>query len=148
MKRDYTIYPSMIGSQAESAVIWSYNDSNVVTTFDKSVPLKVAADRCHNLTLCLWYISPLQSLNDSTGVQYALLGEWNKWTAVSRQRFTSIMTDTKKNIATVTVAGISGEIIPVVVFHSVLLAVTVSCPISAVNGQARLVITTSNVICS
>lgn len=138
----------MIGAKSQSAVIWSYNDSNVVTSFDDSVPLKVSADRCHNLTICLWYISPLQSLNDSTGIQYALLGEWNKWTAVSQQRFTSIVTDTKKNEATVTVEGVAGETVPVVVFHSVLLALTVNCPISAANGQARLVITPSNVVCS
>jgi hypothetical protein len=148
MKRNYTISPSMIGSQSKSAVIWAYNDSKVVTTFDDSIPLKVSADECHNVSLCLWYISPLQSLNDPTGVQYALLGEWNKWTAVSQQRFTSIVTDTMKHEATVTVQGVSGETVPIVVFHSVLISVTVNCPISAENGQAHLVITTSNVVCS
>jgi hypothetical protein len=148
MKRDYTISPSMIGATSQSAVIWFYNDSKAVTTFNDSVPLKVSADYCHSLTICLWYISPLQSLNDSSGVQYALLGEWNKWTAVSQQRFTSIVTDTMKHEATVTVQGVSGETVPVVVFHSVLLSVTVNCPISAENGQAHLFITTSNVVCS
>ena len=148
MKRDYTISPSMIGAKAQSSMLWSYNDSSVIIPFDDSAPLKVSADQCHNLTLCLWYISPLISLNDPTGVKYALLGEWNKWTAVSQQRFTSIVTDTTKNEATVTVAGVAGETVPVVVFHSVLLALTVNCPISSANGQAQLVITPSNVVCS
>ncbi len=144
MKSNFTIYPRMIG--AESGVIWSYNNSNVVTTFDNSNPLKVLDDQCNNLTICLWYISPLQSLNDSSQTQYALLGEWNKWTAVSQQRFTSIIT--KENQATITVQGVQGEIVPVVVFHSVLLSVTVNCPISTVNGQAHLVVTPSNILCS
>jgi hypothetical protein len=120
----------------------------VTTTFNDSIPLKVLADQCHYLTICLWYISPLQSLNDSTGIQYALLGEFNKWTAVSQQRFTSIVTDTKKNQATITVQGVPGEIVTVVIFHSVLLSVTVNCSISSVNGQAHVIVTTSNVVCS
>ena len=148
MKRDYTINPSMIGGSSQPYVVWSYNDSSEALPFGESNPLKVSANDCHNLTLCLWYISPLRPLNDPTGVKYALLGEWDKWTAVSQQRFTSIVTDTTKNEATVTVAGVAGETVPVVVFHSVLLALTVNCPISAVNGQAHLVITPSNVVCS
>jgi hypothetical protein len=146
MKQNYSIYPSMIGGQ--SGVIWFYNNSDVATAFDDSIPLKISADVCHNLSICLWYISPLQSLNDSSGVQYALLGELNKWTAVSQQRFTSVVTDTQKNEATIIVEGVSGEIVPVVVFHSVLLSVTVNCSISSANGQAHLMITPSNVVCS
>lgn len=148
MKRDYTIYPTMIDAKSQSYVIWSYNDSSEALPFGESAPLNVSADQCHNLTFCLWYISPLQPLNDPTGVKYALLGEWNKWSAVSQQRFTSIVTDTTKNEATVTVAGVSGETVPVVVFHSVLLTLTVNCPISTENGQAHLIITPSNVVCS
>jgi hypothetical protein len=44
--------------------------------------------------------------------------------------------------ATVTVQGVAAETVPVV------LSVRVNCSISAANGQARLVITTSNVVCS
>ena len=146
MRRDYLVYPMMIGAQ--SGIIWSYNDSNIISTFDNVNPLHVSFNQCNNLSICLWYVSPLQSLNDSADTQYALLGEWNKWTAVSKQRFTSIVTDTKKNEATVTVEGVSGETVLVVVFHSVLLALTINCPISAVNGQTHLVITPSNVVCS
>jgi hypothetical protein len=146
MKRDYLVYPSMIGSQ--SGIIWSYDNSEVVSTFDGANPLNVSSNHCNNVSICLWYISPLQSLNDLSGTQYALLGEWNKWTAVSQQRFTSIITDTKKNQATITVQGVSGETVLVVVFHSVLLSVTVNCSISTTNSQAHLVITPSNVVCS
>jgi hypothetical protein len=81
-------------------------------------------------------------------VQYALLGELNKWTAVSQQRFTSIVTDTQKHEASITIQGISGETVTVAVFHSVLLSVAVNCSISAANGQAHLVVTTSNIMCS
>jgi hypothetical protein len=148
MQQDYTVRPSMIGAQPQANVIWSYNDSNVVTTFDETHPVQVSANQCDNLTICLWYVSPLQSLHDSTGVQFALLGEWNKWTAVSQQRFTSIVTDAMKHEATITVQGVSGETVPVVLFHSVLLSLTVNCPIPSASGQAHLVITTSNVVCS
>jgi hypothetical protein len=146
MKRNYTIYPAMIGGQ--SGVMWQYNNSDVVTTFDDSIGLNVSADICHNTTLCLWYISPLQSLYDSSGVQYALLGELNKWTAVSQQRFTSIVTDTQKHEASVTIQGVSGETVTVAVFHSVLHSVAINCSISAANSQAHLVVTTSNIMCS
>jgi len=84
MKRDYLIYHSMIGAQSE--VIWSYNNSNVVLTFDNNNPLNVLSNQCNDLSICLWYVSPLHSLNDSFGAQYALLSELNKWTAVSRQQ--------------------------------------------------------------
>ena len=146
MKRNYSVHPSMIGAQ--SGVIWWYNNSQVVTTFDNSIPLKVSANQCDNVTVCLWYISPLQSLGDSSSTQFALLGEWNKWTAVSKQRFSSITTDTQTHQATIIVEGVEGEVVPVGVFHSVLLSVTVNCPISSTTHQARLVVTTSNVACS
>ncbi|CAF2075690.1 unnamed protein product [Rotaria magnacalcarata] len=133
MKRDYSVYPSMIG--AKSGLIWSYDNSSTVSTFNENYPLDVSATKCNELSLCLWYISPLLSLNDSLGTQYALLGEWNKWTAVSQQRFISIMADTEKNQAIITVQGVSSEIIPVVVFHSTLLSVIVNCRISSINGQ-------------
>jgi hypothetical protein len=146
MKQDYGVSPLMIG--AKSGFIWSYDDAKDVRIFSEAIPLIVSADQCHNLTICLWYVSPLISLNDSAGTQYALLGEWNKWTAVSQQRFTSIVTDTTKNEAMITVEGALGETIPVVVFHSVLQSITVNCVIAADNGEAQLVITPSNVVCS
>jgi hypothetical protein len=146
MKQDYLVVPSMIG--AESGVIWSYDNSEVVSTFDETNPLNVSSIQCHNLSICLWYVSPLQSLNDPSGSKYALLGECNKWTAVSQQRFTSIVTDTTRNQATITVQGVSSETVPIVVFHSILKSITINCTISATNGQAQVVITPSNIVCS
>jgi hypothetical protein len=146
MRRDYLVYPMMIGAQP--GIIWSYNDSNIISTFDSVNPLHVSSNQCNNLSICLWYVSPLHPLNDSLGTQYALLGEKNKWTTVSQQRFTSIVKDTENNQVTITIQGVSSEIVPVSVFHSTLLSVTVNCPISATTSQAQLVITLSNVICS
>jgi hypothetical protein len=146
MNRNYTVSPSMI--DAQSGVLWSYDNAKEIKTFSKTNALNVRAEQCHNLTICLWYVSPLQSLNDSAGTQYALLGKWNKWTAVSQQRFTSIITDTIKNEATIIVQGAANETVQVVIFHSVLLSVTVNCSISVTNGQTHLVITPSNVIYS
>ena len=80
--------------------------------------------------------------------QYALLGEWNKWTAVSSQRFVSITTNAEKTQATITIQGVASEIVPVAVYHSTLLSVTVNCSISAENAQAKLVITPKTVVCS
>jgi hypothetical protein len=53
MKRDYLVYPSMIGAQ--SGVIWSYNSSDIASTFDDTHPLDVSASECNDLSICLWY---------------------------------------------------------------------------------------------
>ncbi len=147
MTRNYSIYPSMIGSNSKSAVIWSYSDYSVVTIFDNSVPLKVSADQCGNSSICVWYISPLEKLKGSLGYQFALLGELNKWTAVSRQRFTSITIDRQKNEGRVTVEGVFGERIPVSFFHSIQGPMIVYCPIPA-SGQTHVVITEYDIVCS
>jgi hypothetical protein len=76
MERDYQVYPSMIGAQA--GVIWSYDNATDVKTFSETTSLDVSASQCNNLTVCLWYVSPLVKFNDSPKVWYALLGEWNK----------------------------------------------------------------------
>jgi len=146
MRQDYTVSPSMIGGQ--EGLIWSYDDAQKINDFSDSTPLDVSANKCDNLTVCLWYVSPLVQFSDSPKAHYALLGEWNKWTAVSQQRFISIETDRQNSRATITVQGVSGETVSVVIYHTTLLSVTVSCRISAVNGQAKVLITTSNVVCS
>jgi hypothetical protein len=147
MKRDYIIIPTMIGAQA--GIIWSYDEVDTTQPFNDAVPLQISAKQCNHLAFCLWYISPIQSLNDSTReIHYALLGEPNKWTAVSQQRFSSIVTNTTNNEVIITVQGISGEIVPIAVFHSVILLVTVNCSISTIDSQAHVIITTSNVTCS
>lgn len=146
MKRDYDVYPSSIG--AESGVMWPYDNSSAVTAFDDTHPISVTAAQCNDMAICLWYISPLWQFSDPARTKYALLGEWNKWTAVSAQRFVSIATNAQKTQATITVQGAPSEIVPIVVYHSALRSVMVNCPISTVNGQANLVITPTNVACS
>ncbi|CAF1248650.1 unnamed protein product [Adineta steineri] len=146
MERDYQVYPSMIGAQA--GVIWSYNNATDVKTFSETNSLNVSASQCNNLTVCLWYVSPLVQFSDSPTASYALLGEWNKWTAVSRQRFNSIKTDTKNSQVTIIVQGVAGETIPVVIYHSLLFSVTVNCRISTDDTPATVIITKSDIICS
>jgi hypothetical protein len=90
----------------------------------------------------------LWQFNDPIHTKYALLGESNKWTAVSRQRFLSITTNTEKTQTTVVVQGAASETVPVVVYHTTLGSVTVNCLIPATVGVANLVITPTNAVCS
>jgi len=146
MKRDYSVYPSMI--EGESGIIWSYDNAQVTTTFDDAHPVEVTANKCNDLSICLWYVSPVWQFNDPVHTKYALLGELNKWTAVSRQRFVSITTNTEKTATTIIVEGVASEIVPIAVYHSNLQSVTVNCSMSADSGQAILVITPTNAVCS
>ncbi len=146
MKRDYNIYPSMIASQ--SGIVWFYNNRTKLSPFHDNYPLGVQAERCNDLAFCLWFISPLWQFNDSNNTKYALLGEWNKWTAVSRQRFLSITTNTENTQTIINIQGVTSELVPIVVHHSVLQSVTVNCLTSSENGQANVVITPTNVTCS
>ena len=145
MKRDYTVYPSMIG--AESGVLWSYDNAQMTSLFDDTHPVEVVANKCGDLDICLWYVSPSWQFNDPIRTKYALLGELNKWTAVSQQRFVSISTNAQKTQATIVVQGAPSEIVPVAIYHS-SRTVTVNCTISTVNSQANLVINPTNVVCS
>jgi hypothetical protein len=146
MKRDYLVYPSMI--EGESGIIWSYDNSQVTSAFDDSHALQVTASNCNDLSICLWYVSPVWQFNDPVYTKYALLGELNKWTAVSRQRFLSITTNIEKTETTIIVQGAASEIVPVVVYHSTLQTVTVNCTMSAAQGQATIVITPTTTVCS
>ena len=146
MKRDYTVYPSMI-EDPEPSIIWSYDNAQVTSTFDDTHPLEIPANKCNDASFCLWYVSPVWKFNDPASTSYALLGEYNKWTAISRQRFVSITTNTEKTQTTVVVRGVASELVSVVVYHSTLRTQTVNCQLSAA-GQANLVISSKNIICS
>jgi hypothetical protein len=146
MKRDYSVYPSMIDGQ--SGIVWFYNNPTKISPLNDTYPLDVSAMRCNDLSICVWYISPLWQFNDPNKTKYALLGEWNKWTAISRQRFLSITTNTENTQTTIIIQGVTSEIVSIVVYHSTLQSVTVNCTISAENGQANLVITPTNAVCS
>ncbi|CAF5032892.1 unnamed protein product, partial [Rotaria sp. Silwood1] len=143
MKQDYLIYPSMIGAQP--GVIWSYDNPTAVSTFDDDHPLNVSAAKCHDLSICLWYISPLIIFSSST--KYALLGEWNKWTAISSQRIIGIDNFIGSNFALITVYGLVSEVVPILVFHSNLSIVNVTCRMHPDEGEAQLVIDDRRVGC-
>lgn len=143
MKQDYLVYPSMVGAQA--GVIWSYDNSSVISSFDDTHPLNVTVKQCDNLSICLWYVSPLIQFNDST--KYAFLGEWNKWTAVSRQRIIGIDNEININLALLNIQGVPSETTSFVVYHSTLQSVTVRCRMSPDSGQARIVVSSSKVGC-
>ena len=146
MTRDYSVYPSMV--ESESGIIWSYDNAQVTATFDDTHPVEVTASKCNDKAICLWYVSPVWQFTDPIHTQYALLGEYNKWTAVSRQRFLSITTNTEKTQATIIVQGAASETVSVIVYHSTLKITTVTCTMSAFNGQANLVITPTHIVCS
>ena len=136
----------MIGS--EEGIIWSYDNAQVTSKFDDTHPLDVSAAKCNDSAICLWYASPLWQFNDPVKTKYALLGEWNKWTAVSQQRVVSIITNTEKTQTTINLQGASSEAVQLAVYHPALPSTIITCRISPSNGQAQLVITPSNVICT
>jgi len=146
MRQDYSVYPSMIG--AKSGLIWSYDNSTTVFPFSDDNPLNISHCICSEASMCLWYVSPIIELTNSPKISYALRGEWNKWTAISQQRIISIDNQKINHIAIITVQGVPGETISMVVFHSTLQSVTVNCKIPADIGSARIIITISSVSCT
>ena len=82
-------------------------------------------------------------------IQYTLLGEWNKWTAVSQQRFASIVTNAEKSQTTINLQGSSAEAVQLVVYHPTLSTGIITCRIPpGSGGHAQLIITPSDVNCS
>jgi hypothetical protein len=135
----------MIGAQA--GLIWSYEDPSTITTFDGIHPLTVSANKCNDSSFCLWYLSPVWSFADPSHTQYALLGNLNKWTAVSRQRFPSFTTDAERTKTVFTIlGGTPTEMVELLVYHSTLGVVRLNCSLSCAEGE--LTITPSAVTCS
>ncbi|CAF3711072.1 unnamed protein product [Rotaria sp. Silwood1] len=126
-------------------VIWSYDNPTAVSTFDDDHPLNVSATKCHDLSICLWYVSPLIKFSSST--KYALLGEWNKWTAMSSQQVIGINNYIGINLALITVYGLVSEVVPILVFHSTLSIVNVTCRMHPDEGEAQLVVADDRVGC-
>ncbi|CAF3719866.1 unnamed protein product [Adineta steineri] len=146
LKRDYSIYPSMI--EAKSGVVWSYDDSTTVSSFSDVNPLNISHCTCSAASICLWYVSPLIQLTESSPtIYYALLGESNKWTAISQQRIRFIDNEINNNIAIIGLQGAPNELVSINIFHTVLLSTTVTCPMASDTGIARLIITSSNMFC-
>jgi len=145
MKRDYSVYPSMIGS--ESGLIYSYDNPQMISIFDDTHPLEVSASKCDDFSICLWYVSPVWAFHDPIRTKHALLGEFNKWTAVSRQRIVSITTNTEKTQTIIVAQGAPSEgLIRLVIYVGDVHIV--NCPPAAASGQANFVITPAGVDCS
>ena len=111
-------------------------------------PLDISANKCDNSSFCLWYISPLWQFNDANNTKYALLGESDKWTTVSRQRFTSINMNKENNQTTISLEGATAEIVQLLIYHSAMNIISLKCFLSPATGQAQLVITPSKITCS
>ena len=146
MIRDYSLTPSLL--DAQSGVIWPYYNTSQLSPFDEAHPLDVSAKNCDNTTFCVWYLSPLWQFNDANSTKYALLGEYDKWTVISRRRISAINTDVGKTQTTVSLEGVAGEMINLSVYHSAMNVVNLKCPISSSTGQGQLIISPSKVACS
>jgi len=146
MKRDYLVYPSMIG--AKSGIIWAPDSLEEPTIFDDSKPLNVSASKCHNTTMCVWYVSPVWQFNDPDKFVYALFGDLTRWTGVSRQQIISIDKDFNNNNITITVQGFPNQLVRL--FFSVFINVEelVSCGTSDTSGQARFVVAPHKISCA
>jgi len=90
----------------------------------------------------------LKQFNDANNTKYALLGESDKWTVVSRQRITSINADTGKTLTTISLDGSAGEIVNLLVYHSAMNIVNVKCAFSSTSREAQLLISPSRVSCT
>ncbi|CAF1317548.1 unnamed protein product [Rotaria sordida] len=145
MKQDYSIYPSMIGGQ--SGMLWSYDDTTTILPFSDTNPLNISHCRCSVASMCLWYVSPLIELGDSE-IYYALLGEQNKWTAISQQRIISIANQPQNKIAIIRIRGAPGETVLMGVYHSDLKFITIGCSIPPDIDQIEIIISVADVICN
>ncbi|CAF2930850.1 unnamed protein product [Rotaria sp. Silwood2] len=104
----------------------------------------------HNSSsFCLWYVSPLWQSNDVNNTKYTLLDESNKWTVVSRQRFTSININVEKIQTTIILESSATETVELLVYHSAINVLSLICFFfSSVTHQAQMIFTPSRVTCS
>lgn len=144
MTKDYTIYPSMIG--AKPGVIYIEDGYTRPALFDESHPLTIPFDRCHELNLCVWYVSPVWQLKDYS--VWALLTDEDKWAGISKQRYKSIVHDTEKNQIIITAQGEFDEPVrPIFSIGFDTIAVP-SCWPSDTNDTVRFILTTHGVDCA
>ena len=145
MKQNYVIYPSMLGITL--GALWFKTDGSV-SVFKKSNPIHISTDQCSGSTVCVWYISPLWQFNSpQPGSSVALLGDLDKWTPVSRQRFTSIVIDLANNLARVTFQGVPGEEIFILTFYPETFWAGTACFVTE-NGTGWANITPTILTCS
>jgi hypothetical protein len=113
MKQDYIIHPSMLG--IKSGALWYKTGAHPMAVFDQSHPLYIDADTCSQSNVCVYYISPIWEVRPDFKV--ALMGDFNKWAPVSRQRFTSIIIDPTENQVRVTYQGVPNEEIYLMTYY-------------------------------
>ncbi|CAF1064276.1 unnamed protein product [Adineta steineri] len=146
MIRNYSIIPSMIGSP--SGIIWSFDNPYELFTFDENHSLFISTEKCNDTTFCLWYSSPIWQFNDSLSTKYVFMGELNKWTFVSQQRFSSLNLNSENTQMTIIINGAPNELVDVFVYHSKFESIIhLVCSLSNSNAQAQLIINPVNVTC-
>jgi hypothetical protein len=146
MRRNYSLIPSMIGSP--SGLIWSFSNPYELFTFDENHSLLISNEKCNDTTYCLWYSSPLWQFNDSLSTRYSFMGEMNKWTFVSQQRFSSLTRNSANTQMTILIEGVSNELVDILVYHSKFESIIhLVCNLSRDTGQAQLIINSTDVIC-
>jgi len=147
MRHNYSLIPSMIGSS--SGIIWSFDNPYEIFTFDNNHSLQISNQICNDTSFCLWYTSPLLQFNDSESTKYAFMGELNKWTFISQQRFSSLTINSDNTQMTITVHGAPNELVDVLVYHSKFQSIIhLVCHFSDYNLETQLTINFINVTCS
>lgn len=146
MNRSYLVSPSMI--DANPGLVWFYNDPFNLKIFDDHHPLEILDTNCSSAFICLWYISPVWYFNDKYRTAYALLGEWQKWTAVSHQRFVSFTRNQENTQLILTIEGVADELVSMYFYHSNKpSSVLVTCSISKASCQAQISINPAGIRC-
>ena len=146
MRRNYSLIPSMIKSP--EGIIWSFDNPYELFTFNQNHSLIVSTNKCNDTSYCLWYSSPLWQFNDSLETKYAFMGEINKWTFVSQQRFSSFNINSDNTQMTITIQGIPNESIHLLIYHSKFQSIIqIICHLSMFNTQIQLIINLTNVTC-
>ena len=133
-----------------SGLVWFYNDTSILWNRSTRIhPIQILDIHCPSISLCLWYISPVWQFDDPTQTRYALLGEWEKWTAVSHQRFVSFSRNQENTQSTLTIEGSANELVRMYFYHSKASSpVLITCSISNESGQAQVVINAEGVRCT
>ncbi|CAF4489606.1 unnamed protein product, partial [Rotaria sp. Silwood2] len=147
MRRSYSIKPSMI--ESSDGIIWSYDNPYNIYTFNENHPIFVSSQICNETSFCLWYSSPIWSFNDSLSTKYSFMGELNKWTFISQQRFTSFKINSQNTQMTIIVQGSQNELVDLLVYHSKFQSIIrLVCHFCDQNLKAKLIINVTHVICS
>ncbi|CAF2091167.1 unnamed protein product [Rotaria magnacalcarata] len=148
MKRNYSLIPSMIGS-SPNGIIWSYDNPYEIFYFNEKNSLFISNKICNSTSFCLWYSSPIWIFNDSLSTQYSFMGEINKWTFISQQRFSSLTFNSQNTQMTILVQGVNNESAEILVYHSKFQSIIhLICHLSNNYLQAQLTINSTHVICS